>query len=33
MLDIRDLKVAYDEVPVIHGVSFKVNEGEIVSIV
>ncbi|MCD6362511.1 MAG: ABC transporter ATP-binding protein [Synergistetes bacterium] len=33
MLDVRDLKIAYDDVPVVHGVSFNVKEGEVVSIV
>lgn len=33
MLEVNDVKVAYDGVLALHGVSFRVNEGEIVSIV
>jgi branched-chain amino acid transport system ATP-binding protein len=33
MLKVRNLKVGYDNVPVIFDVSFEVNEGELVSIV
>ena len=33
MLEVNDVKVAYDGVLALHGVSFTVNEGEIVSIV
>ncbi len=33
MLEVNDIKVAYDSVLALHGVSFKVNDGEIVSIV
>lgn len=32
MLDVRDICCAYDHVPVIHGLSLHVNEGEIVAI-
>lgn len=33
MLKVKNLKVGYDNVPVIFGVSFEVKEGELVSIV
>ena len=33
MLEIRDLSVAYGDVQVLHGVSLRVGEGEIVSLV
>ncbi len=33
MLEVSDVQVAYDSVLALHGVSFRVNEGEIVSIV
>ena len=33
MLEVKNIRVCYDEVPALHDVSFQVNEGEIVSIV
>lgn len=33
MLDVRNVEVGYGGVPALHGVSFTVNEGELVSIV
>jgi branched-chain amino acid transport system ATP-binding protein len=33
MLKVKNLKVGYDNVPVIHDISFEVREGEVVSIV
>ena len=33
MLKVNDIQVSYDEVPALHGVSFSVDQGKIVSIV
>lgn len=33
MLSVNDIHCAYDNVPVVHGVSLEVNEGEIVAII
>ncbi|HDN79004.1 MAG TPA: ABC transporter ATP-binding protein [Chloroflexi bacterium] len=33
MLEVKNIKVCYDDVPALHDVSFEVREGEIVSIV
>ena len=32
MLEVRDIHCAYDGVPVVHGISIDVEEGEIVAI-
>ncbi|MCQ4763137.1 ABC transporter ATP-binding protein [Cloacibacillus evryensis] len=32
MLEVKDIRCAYDQVPVIHGISLHVNEGEVVAI-
>ncbi|MDO4560375.1 MAG: ABC transporter ATP-binding protein [bacterium] len=32
MLEVKDIHCAYDHVPVIHGISLHVNEGEVVAI-
>ncbi|MDH7499838.1 MAG: ABC transporter ATP-binding protein [candidate division NC10 bacterium] len=33
LLEVRDLEVGYKRVPVLHGISFRVEEGEMVAIV
>jgi branched-chain amino acid transport system ATP-binding protein len=33
LLEVRDLSLAYGDVPVLHGISLRVDEGEIVSLV
>ena len=33
LLEVRDLRVAYGEVEVLHGISFTVNRGEIVTLI
>ncbi len=33
MLEVKNIHCAYDSVPVIHGISLEVNEGELVAII
>jgi amino acid/amide ABC transporter ATP-binding protein 2, HAAT family (TC 3.A.1.4.-) len=33
MLEVKNIHCAYDAVPVIHGISLEVNEGELVAII
>ena len=33
MLDVKNIRVSYDHIPAIHDVSFRVDKGEIVTIV
>ena len=33
MLEVKNIHCAYDGVPVIHGISLEVNQGELVAII
>ncbi|NIV34878.1 MAG: ABC transporter ATP-binding protein, partial [Anaerolineae bacterium] len=33
LLDVKDLKVSYGNIEALHGISFSVDEGEIVTLI